>query len=142
MRCVMVPLVLAAMGLALAGCGKLGAKKTGPGLVDKGPFAGPLNAAGETPTWSLRIRDQALFFTGPDTQIVQFPNAGAEVSSDQAMWSATAKDGKTLKVTLAAKTCKDEATTIAYPMTAEVKAGDQTLTGCATKAGEGLGSRE
>jgi uncharacterized membrane protein len=142
MRVAFTSLALACAAFGLLGCHKLGARKAQPGLVGKGPFAGPLNAAGETPFWMLRIRDQSLIYTGPDHQAVSFPNGGPEVSSDQAVWTGKSADGRSAKITLASKACQDEATSIGYPMTATVEIGGQTLKGCATRAGEGLGSRE
>jgi uncharacterized membrane protein len=141
MRFAITSLAVFCAALALGGCGKVG-RKAAPGLVDKGPFAGALNAAGETPFWMLRIRDETLIYTGPDHQPVSFPNTGPVVSSEQAVWTAKAADGRTAKVTLASKPCQDEVTSIGYPMTASVEIGPDTMKGCATRAGEGLGSRE
>ena len=138
-----VPLVLITCGAALlSGCGKAGAHMSGPGILAEGRFAGPLNAAGETPFWSVRIREQGLFYTAPDRQQTTYPISGPNASGDQAIWTSKTPDGKSLKLTLSAKPCQDQATSIAYPFTASIEVGGQTMQGCATKAGEGLGSRE
>jgi len=97
-------------------------------------FSRPLNALGNEPFWSLKIRAEGLTFSAPDLQDVTAPNPGPQAEAKRAVWTAGGSDGAPVTATLAEQACQDSMSGAVYPFAAEVRAAGRTWTGCAAYA--------
>jgi len=149
-----ITLALGGALLALAGCGR-GEKDEGSGVIPPadtpahpsepasapaaaGPddIAGPIDARGTDPSWTLKIRHDTLQLNRPDRKTVVAGSAGVSRAGSSAMWEAqSAATGELVKVTLRQARCADGASDTDYPYQATVQVGGETLTGCAEPAG-------
>lgn len=91
----------------------------------------PVRALGTEPFWSLEIAPDGLTFTGVDRPEARTANPGPVVQGAAAEWTARAADGAEWRVTLTGADCSDGMSDRTYPLTARLKIGDETLTGCA-----------
>lgn len=87
---------------------------------------GPLSLMGTEPFWAVKIADGAAVLSRMD-QVEASYSVGDFIVTDAA---ATLQSGD-LSLTLTAVTCSDGMSDRVYPLTAEVKVGEETLKGCA-----------
>jgi uncharacterized membrane protein len=104
----------------------------GPALLDPA-FAVDLDARGTEPFWAVEIRAGTLTLKRPDQADVTVEHAGATSVNGAAAW-ASGSGAAGMKVTLRKAACSDGMSDRAYPMTAEVSLGAETLKGCAAPA--------
>jgi len=100
-----------------------------PAPVVPPAFAGEFQARGTEPFWSVRIGQDRLVLQRPDRPAQAFVSPGPKMSGDAAVW-----DSGEIAVTLRQADCSDGMSDTAYPMSAEVKIGAETLKGCAQPA--------
>jgi uncharacterized membrane protein len=91
----------------------------------------PARALGTEPFWGVEIRPDEIVFTGVDRPDLRAPHAGARLVGMSAVIAASDAAGLTLTITLKPAQCSDGMSDWVYPLAAEVKLGDETLTGCA-----------
>jgi uncharacterized membrane protein len=91
-------------------------------------FAGELQARGAEPFWSVRIGKDGLVLQRPDRPAQAFVNPGPKMAGDAVVWEGA------IAIALRKADCSDGMSDTAYPMTAEVKVGAETLKGCARPA--------
>jgi uncharacterized membrane protein len=95
-------------------------------------FAQPLDARGADPAWTLSIRGTTLTLSQPNQPDLVGAAPGATIQAHTAAWNATLPDGRAMKVSLYASSCRDPSTEVAYPFAAEVQLpGGALLDGCA-----------
>jgi uncharacterized membrane protein len=103
-----------------------------------------LNAGGEQPFWALQIRSKTLTFASRMADAVVTVNTGpAQPPKDGlrgGVWIGATKTGA-FRVVVTPLLCRDAATGLAYPFTAEVAFAGIAYRGCATWPGQGLGPR-
>ncbi len=121
---------------ALSACGR-----AGHGSAKTVPAGAKLNAGGETPLWALQIRPGGLSFSSEKVASISLPNPGPASVDHGRVWTGAAL-GRPFRATLLALPCRDAATGLTYPMTAQVEVGGTTVSGCAAPAGQGLGPRD
>ena len=118
---------LVALGLGLAAC------QPAPTLTTLGgvDLSRPLRALGTEPFWGVEVSLDEIVFTGVDR--ADFRAAGPVLRLAGAGAVFTAKDaaGAELTLTLKPDTCSDGMSDWIYPLSAEVKLGGETLSGCA-----------
>ena len=120
-------IALVALGLGLTAC-QPAPKPTTLGGVD---LSRPLRALGTEPFWGVEVSLDEIVFTGVDR--ADFRAAGPVLRLAGAGAVFTAKDaaGAELTLTLKPDTCSDGMSDWIYPLSAEVKLGGETLSGCA-----------
>jgi uncharacterized membrane protein len=130
-------LASAALTLALVGCSEPAPKpkaETGQ-AVAQAVLAGvdlnqPVQATGTEPFWGVEITPTTLIYTSPDGAPLSGSNTGPDLQGTTAIYTTTAGD-RPLVVTLIATECSDGMSDRTYPLTAVVKLGEATLSGCA-----------
>jgi uncharacterized membrane protein len=141
MRTTVTACLLAVSLAPLAGCGRGGAKSNPPLVLSSALKSGSgLNAGGESPLWALQIRAKSVNFSSEKISAITLTNVGPTGSKNSAVWSGEA-GGRPFHATITALACKDAATGLTYPLSADVEALGFTYQGCAAKAGQGLGPR-
>ncbi len=142
MRTIATGLLLLACTALLIGCGRRGGAKLSPPLVLSSALASGtgLNAGGERPLWALQIRRKDLTFSSEKISSITLANTGPKSFPHGAVWVGDA-GGRPFKAAITALACKDSATGLSYPLTAEVQAVGFAYHGCAAKVGQGLGPR-
>ena len=139
MRKILTAGLLLASLAPLAGCGRGGSRSNPPVVLSSALKSGSgLNAGGEAPLWALQIRAKEINFSSEKISAITVTNAGPTGSTNGAVWSGEA-GGRPFHGTITAQACKDAATGLTYPLSADVEAVGFTYHGCATKAGQGLG---
>lgn len=91
----------------------------------------PVRALGTEPFWSVEITPDGLTYTRVDQPAQHAPNRGATVQGTVATYATSTDLNEALNVVLIATECSDGMSDRAYPLTAKVEIGDDTLTGCA-----------
>jgi uncharacterized membrane protein len=91
----------------------------------------PLRALGTEPFWAVELTGSELVYSGVDRPEQRAPQGAPVVQGTMATWEATTTAGTPLSVTLTATECSDGMSSRTYPLTALVKIGEETLTGCA-----------
>lgn len=91
----------------------------------------PVRVLGTEPFWAVTIDGRELVYSGVDRPEQRAPNAGPQMQGAAAVWSARTDQAQDLSVTLVATECSDGMSDRAYPLTARVRIGDETLNGCA-----------
>jgi uncharacterized membrane protein len=99
-------------------------------------FSKPILARGNEPFWGLKIDGVTFTLSRPGQPDTVFTAPGAMIVPGKASWTAKAADGRTLVATLFVSDCSDGMSDQAYPMTAEVTLGSETLRGCAAKVSD------
>jgi uncharacterized membrane protein len=137
-------LTLSALGLTvLAGCSRkpgAPAVKLPPALAQATALGGGLNAGGEAPLWALQIRAKKVMFTSQQIAAITFTTNGPTSAPNGGAWTGEAA-GRPFSAVITAQACRDEATGLTYPFSAQVQALGLTYRGCAAKEGQGLGPR-
>jgi uncharacterized membrane protein len=96
-------------------------------------FSQDMTARGNEPFWALRMQGTKFTLVRPDLPDMVFEAPGATIIPGMAKWTARSADGATLNVTLYVSDCSDGMSDLRYPMSAEVKLAETTLSGCAAK---------
>jgi uncharacterized membrane protein len=106
--------------------------ETGPAPVLAGvDLARPVRVLGNEPFWAVEMTGADLVYSGPDRPEQRAPQPAPALQGTVATWEATTSIGTSLKITLTATDCSDGMSDRTYPLSAIVKVGDETLTGCA-----------
>ncbi len=103
-------------------------------------MGGGLNAGGEAPLWALQIRAKKIMFTSQQVAAITFTTQGPQPVPNGGAWVGEAT-GRPFRAVITAAPCRDEATGLTYPFSAEVQALGLTYRGCAAREGQGLGPR-
>jgi uncharacterized membrane protein len=132
--------MIALAALALAACQREDSKvaEPAPAPPPAAPapappeFAGAIDGRGTEPFfWLLKIRPEKLTLTRPAHMDLMLANVGPKVVGDAAVWETEADSP--LSVTLRNVPCTDGMSDKTYPLTASIRAGTDTLKGCASK---------
>ncbi|HST91702.1 MAG TPA: hypothetical protein VLJ13_05840 [Brevundimonas sp.] len=91
----------------------------------------PLRALGTEPFWGVDLTGTELVYAGVDRPEQRAPQPAPVVQGTTATYEATTGTGATISLMLAATECSDGMSDRVYPLSAIVKIGDETLTGCA-----------
>jgi uncharacterized membrane protein len=144
-------IVLAAVSaLALAACGdranETEVAATSAPAAPAAVLAGvdlnqPLRAMGTEPFWSVELNGSEMIYTTPEPAELRAPQPAPVMQGTIAIYES-AVQSQEFKVTLTATECSDGMSDRAYPLTAIVKIGDRTLTGCAATAAAIMSSGE
>jgi uncharacterized membrane protein len=98
-------------------------------------FSQAIDAHGDDPAWSLRVRGTQLTLSRPGQPDVTAEAPGAAITSHSAAWTAPLPNGQAMKVSLYASQCVGSEGGRAWPMAAEVvPPGGSPLGGCAGPA--------
>jgi uncharacterized membrane protein len=132
----LIPLALLSI-LAVAACTSETAE-TAPAAETAAPapvLAGvdltqPVRALGTEPFWSVELTGREMVYSGVDRPERRAPQPKAVVQGTMAAFEGDTAEGP-LEVTLTATECSDGMSDRTYPLTAIVKVGEETLTGCA-----------
>jgi uncharacterized membrane protein len=134
---------IVSLALALASCGPETSKPAAPAAPANAAapgkvsdFSQPITARGNEPFWALIIDGVSFTLKRPDLPDLVATAPGARIQPGQASWTATAPDGRVLKVSLYVSECSDGMSDLDYPMSAEVELANETLRGCAAKTSE------
>lgn len=92
---------------------------------------GPVRALGTEPFWSVELTGTEMVYSGVDRPEQRAPQPKAVVQGTTATFEGVTGAGTSLSVMLAATECSDGMSDRTYPLSAIVKVGDETLTGCA-----------
>ena len=103
------------------------------GGVDLGQ---PVRAIGTEPFWGVSITPTELKYDGLDRPLQTAANPGPVVAGTTAVFTAMTDQNNALVVTLIATECSDGMSDRAYPLTAKVEIGTETLNGCALAAAD------
>ncbi len=129
---------------ALSGCGRskpgAAAVKLPPSLAQATAMGGGLNAGGEAPLWALQIRAKKIMFTSQQVAAITFTSDALQAAPNGGAWTGEAA-GRPFRAVITATPCRDAATGLTYPFSAEVQALGLTYRGCAAREGQGLGPR-
>lgn len=96
----------------------------------------PVRAVGNEPFWSVSITPTALNYDRAGEASQTAPNAGPAVQGTTAVFTATTSQNVPLVITLIDTDCSDGMSERPYPLTAQVKIGEETLSGCAISQAE------
>jgi uncharacterized membrane protein len=129
---------------AVSGCHRSGsvvrAVKLPPPLAQAMAIGGGLNAGGEDPLWALQIRAKTVMFTSSQVAAITLTTTTPEAAPNGGAWAGEA-GGRPFRAVITAAPCRDQATGLTYPLSAEVQALGLTYRGCAARKGQGLGPR-
>ncbi|MDO1559383.1 hypothetical protein Q0812_08070 [Brevundimonas sp. 2R-24] len=101
-----------------------------------------INLLGTEPFWAVEIRRDQIKLTGVDRPEVTAPNRGVDAGGDRATWTTEAADGTPLVINVTEGPCSDGMSDRQYPLTAEVRFGQETLRGCGATTAFILGTDE
>ena len=91
----------------------------------------PVLARGTEPFWSVELTGTEMVYGGLDRPEQRAPQPKAVVQGTSATFEGVTGAGTALSVMLAATECSDGMSDLTYPLSAIVKIGGETLTGCA-----------
>lgn len=133
-------IALAALStLALAACGDRSdspdtveiATPAAPAAVLAGvDLKQPIRALGTEPFWSVELTGSEMIYTAPEPPELRAPQPAPVMQGTIAIYES-AIQSQEFKVTLTATECSDGMSDRTYPLSAIIKIGDRTLTGCA-----------
>lgn len=131
------PSVLALAVLALSACSQEAeapqpAPAPEPALVLGGvDLTQPVRALGTEPFWGVDLTGTELVYSGADRPEQRAPQPRPAMQGNTATWEAVTTAGNPISVMLAATECSDGMSDRTYPLSAIVRIGEETLTGCA-----------
>lgn len=105
-------------------------------------LAKPVRALGTEPFWGVELTGTEIIYSGVDRPEQRAPQPRAVIQGTTVTLAGTTADGMTISVMLAATECSDGMSDRTYPLSAIVKVGDETLTGCAASTAAILSSGE
>ena len=123
--------------LALAACSPADDPSSSPAQPEPAPMVGgvdlgqPIRALGTEPFWSVEFTGTEMVYTGVDRPEQRAPQPDPVVQGAAATWEAETATGTPISVMLAATECSDGMSDRTYPLSAIVRIGEETLTGCA-----------
>jgi uncharacterized membrane protein len=131
-------LVLAALSvLALAACSREPETPApGPAPEPAPTLAGvdltrPVRALGTEPFWGVDLTGTEIVYSGADRPEQRAPQPKPVLQGTTATFEAVTSAGNPISVMLAATECSDGMSDRTYPLSAIVRIGGETLTGCA-----------
>ncbi len=128
---------LAVSALILSACSQGSEPAPAPPAPEPAPvLAGvdltkPVRALGTEPFWAVELTGTEMVYSGLDRPEQRAPQPKAVVQGTTATFEGVTGAGTALSVMLAATECSDGMSDRTYPLSAIVKIGDETLTGCA-----------
>lgn len=97
-------------------------------------LAQPVRVLGAEPSWSVELTGTEMVYSTPGAPEQRAPQPSPVVQGTTATYVTETAAGKALSVTLVATECTDGMSDRTYPLTAMVRFGDETLTGCAASS--------
>ena len=94
----------------------------------------PVRALGTEPFWAVELTGTEMVYSGVDRPEQRAPQPKAVVQGTTATFEGVTGAGTPLNVMLAATECSDGMSDRTYPLSAIVKIGDETLSGCAASS--------
>ena len=91
----------------------------------------PVRALGTEPFWGVDLTGTELVYAGADRPEQRAPQPRPLIQGTTATYEAVTSAGTSISVMLAATECSDGMSDRTYPLSAVVRLGDETLTGCA-----------
>ncbi|MGZ9100675.1 MAG: COG3650 family protein [Brevundimonas sp.] len=91
----------------------------------------PVRALGTEPFWGVDLTGTELVYAGADRPEQRAPQPRPLIQGTTATFEAVTSAGTSISVMLAATECSDGMSDRTYPLSAVVRVGDETLTGCA-----------
>lgn len=135
---VIVPVIAAVSVFALSACSnpEPAAAPTEPAAPAAATLGGvdltqPLRAIGTEPFWNVELTADRLAYSSPDGEEATASRPDMVLQGTVATFEGETDKGSPLSLTLTATECSDGMSDRTYPLTAIVKLGDKTLTGCA-----------
>lgn len=128
--------VLAPCVLALSACNRDKPDEPPPGSDPAMVLGGvdlskPVRVGGNEPFWSVTVTADGMLYEGVDRPDQQAENPGAQITGSVATWTTTTDQSVPLVITLTDTDCSDGMSDRTYPLSAQVKIGEEVLTGCA-----------
>lgn len=102
----------------------------------------PVRALGTEPFWGVELTGTEIIYSGVDRPEQRAPQPRAVIQGTTVTLAGTTAGGTAISVMLAATECSDGMSDRTYPLSAIVKVGDETLTGCAASSAAILSSGE
>lgn len=133
----MRPVLAGLSVLALAACSEQAAAPGAapapePAVMLAGvDLARPVRALGTEPFWAVELTGTEIVYAGVDRPEQRAPQPRPMVLGTTASFEAETTMGTPISVMLAATECSDGMSDRTYPLSAIVRIGDETLTGCA-----------
>ena len=138
---------LAAVAVAVAACEPAGEAPAGEDRAAAAPapaapsltlggvdLEGEVNLLGTEPFWGVDIRGERIRLAGVDRSDVFAPNPGPRVQGTVAVWETQTENGLPMELMVIETACSDGMSDRTYPLTARVRIGAETLTGCGASA--------
>lgn len=94
----------------------------------------PVRALGTEPFWGVELTGTEMVYSGVDRPEQRAPQPKAAIQGTTVTFEGTTAGGAAISVMLAATECSDGMSDRTYPLSAIVKIGDETLTGCAASS--------
>ena len=91
----------------------------------------PVRVAGTEPFWAIELTGTEMVYSGVDRPEQRAPQPHPLVQGTVANYQATTTSGTKIAIMLAATECSDGMSDRVYPLTAQVKVGEEELSGCA-----------
>jgi uncharacterized membrane protein len=133
----MRPVLVGLSVLALSACSEQAAAP-GPAPVPEPAvmlagvdLARPVRALGTEPFWGVELTGTEIVYAGVDRPEQRAPQPRPVVQGTTASFEAETAAGTPISVMLAATECSDGMSDRTYPLSAIVRIGEETLTGCA-----------
>lgn len=101
------------------------------GMMGGVALSQPIRALGTEPFWGVDISPSGLTYSGVDRPAQTATHTGPALQGAVAVWSGRTDQGNELEVVLTATECSDGMSDRVYPLSARVRIGTETLTGCA-----------
>jgi len=102
----------------------------------------PVRALGTEPFWGVELTGTEIIYSGVDRPEQRAPRPRAAIQGTTVTLAGTTASGTAISVMLAATECSDGMSDRTYPLSAIVKVGDETLTGCAASSAAIMASGE
>lgn len=103
-----------------------------PSVVLAGVDLGrPVRALGTEPFWAVEMTGTELVYSGVDRPEQRAPQPKTGIQGTTATFDSVTSTGTPISIMLAATECSDGMSDRTYPLSAIVRIGDETLTGCA-----------
>ncbi len=130
-------IALAVSVLALSACSQAGEPAAAPPAAEPATMlAGvdlgrPVRALGTEPFWSVELTGTEMVYTSPEPPEHRAPQPEPVIQGTTATLESRTTAGLTFSITLVATECSDGMSDRTYPLTAMVRIGETSLSGCA-----------
>lgn len=91
----------------------------------------PVRVLGTEPFWAIELTGTELVYSGVDRPEQRAPQPKPVIQGTVATYDTTTASGTDISIMLAATECSDGMSDRTYPLTARVKVGEESLSGCA-----------